>query len=110
MHALFLALVAYAGPNDYQWDQKRPDDPIWANVAVPTARLSQRLQGRVLGALIQDGMSKGQVDFLLGTHRSTLVVAFGGAVSASDYSYRRLGIGILYIDGRVAHVRFFSSY
>jgi hypothetical protein len=112
MLSLFLSLVAYAGPNDHQWNRKLPDNPVWEKVAVPSARLSQRLQGRVLGTVIPKEMSKESVDFLLGNNRSVELTGVGMAngILISRYSYDRLGIDIFYRDNRVHHIRFLPVF
>ncbi len=109
MLPLFLALVAYAGPNDHQWNRKRPDEPLWDKVAVPTAKLSQRLQGRILGILIQKGMTRPPIDFLLGRNRSSEIqwFPFGGA---KIDSFQQLGLIIHYSGGRVQKVGFLPFF
>jgi hypothetical protein len=107
MCAVFLALVAYAGPNDRHWDQQRPDDPFWTNVAVPVARFSTRLQGRIIGTLIRDGMTRQQTDWILGDRRmgNSAAILLAAGVVEHRFLYR-LGITITYFDDRVDGVRF----
>jgi hypothetical protein len=104
MFNLVLALVAYAGPNDCYWDQKRPDDPFWTNVAVPIATVSQRLQGRILASIIQKGMTRETTDLILGKQRMNCVVSRTSRGAREAVHFGALGITIWYFCGVVEDV------
>ena len=105
MASLFIALVAFAGPNDAYWNQNRSDDRAWNNIAVPIARLSQDLQGRILELAIQPGMSRRTTDLLLGTQREeSSEHSLSGATITEYRILSALGVCVIYQNDRVVQV------